>query len=41
MSFKQAVVKFAKEKSINSASLTFNIARKRIGECVNNINEIS
>ena len=41
MSFKQAVAKFAKEKSINSASLTFNVDRERTGECVNNINEIS
>ena len=37
MSFKQTVAKLAEENSINSASLTFNVYRKRIGECLNNI----
>ena len=41
MSFKQIVAKFSKGNSINLASLKFNLDCKRIGEWVNNINEIS
>ena len=41
MSSNQTGAKYAKENSINSASLKFNVYRKRIREWVNNTNEIS
>ena len=41
ISYKQTAAKFAKGNSINSASLKFNVDRKRIRERVNNMNEIS
>ena len=41
MSFKQTAVKFARENSINSAALKFNVDRKRVREWISNIDEIS
>lgn len=41
MSFKQTVAKFAKDNSINSASLKFKVDRKRIREWMKNIDKIS
>ena len=41
MSSKQTGAKYAKENSINSVTLKFNVDRKRIREWVNNTNEIS
>ena len=41
MSFKQAVAKFDKENSINSASMKFKADRKRIREWINNLQKIS
>lgn len=41
MSFKQTVAKFAKENSINSASMNFKVDRKRIREWMNNLEKIS
>ena len=41
MSFKQTVAKFAKENSINSASMKFKVDRKRIREWINNLEKIS
>ena len=41
MSSNQTGAKYAKENSINSASLKFNVYRKWIREWVNNTNEIS
>ena len=41
MSFKQTVAKFAKENSINSASVKFKVDRKRIREWINNLEKIS
>ena len=41
MSFKQTVAKFAKENLTNSASMKFNVDRKRIREWINNLEKIS
>ena len=41
MSFKQTVAKFAKENSINSASMKFKVDRKQIREWINNLEKIS
>ena len=41
MSFKQTVAKFAKDNSVNSASMKFEVDRKRIREWINNLEKIS
>ena len=41
ISFRQQVVKYAKENSINSASIKYKVDRKRVTERLNNLDKMS